>query len=284
MINVKPTKVHEQNIKKHKQLLEKWDMWDFAFFDGEEYYFLTLYEQFLKGITGYLILDYKGNILPFNQAKEPAFSLVSFNTMIHGAMQEMVPQMLKDMSPYEEVVSLLNRYKEDFVKINPQLETAIDRIIRYTTKALGNSKRIDDIINKLGNLQRFATRQHGYFDSQILDAMEDECVKYNAMMYEYGLNEFELMDDYQQVIDILSKEQPSIPIFTRKKIKQLLHASIQSNKGALNKTMQGFNEGFLEENVKLDETKLKESFKEKMLKSGIKAFEEKIVPKMRNPK
>lgn len=74
MINVKPTKTHEKNIHLHKKLFEKWDMWDFAYFDGKDYYFLTLYEQLFKGITGYLILDYKGNIVPFEQAKPPALS------------------------------------------------------------------------------------------------------------------------------------------------------------------------------------------------------------------
>ncbi|MGN7402170.1 hypothetical protein ACTHO0_20145 [Cytobacillus praedii] len=48
--------------------------------------------------------------------------------------------------------------------------------------------------------------------------------------------------------------------------------------------MQRFVEGFAEENIKLDESNLQQSFDEKMTKSGLKAFEEKIVPKIRNPK
>lgn len=284
MIDTKPTKTHEKNIKKHKSLIEKWDMWDFAYFDGRDYYFLTQYEQILKGITGYLILDYKGNIVPFEEAKAPALALVSFNTMIHSAMKEMVPQMLKEMSPYKDVVSLLNRHKADLVRMQPNLEASIEKIISHTTYALGNSKRIEDIINTLGNLQRFATRQHGYFNDEILDDMQAESVKYNVMMYDYGLKEFELMDDYQQVINSLSKGNSNVPASARKKISDLLRASIQSNNGALKKTMQGFVEGFAEENIKLDESNLQQSFDEKMTKSGLKAFEEKIVPKIRNPK
>lgn len=284
MIDTKPTKTHEKNIKKHKSLIEKWDMWDFAYFDGRDYYFLTQYEQILKGITGYLILDYKGNIVPFEEAKAPALALVSFNTMIHSAMKEMVPQMLKEMSPYKDVVTLLNRHKADLVRMQPNLEASIEKIISHTTYALGNSKRIEDIINTLGNLQRFATRQHGYFNDEILDDMQAESVKYNVMMYDYGLKEFELMDDYQQVINSLSKGNSNVPASARKKISDLLRASIQSNNGALKKTMQGFVEGFAEENIKLDESNLQQSFDEKMTKSGLKAFEEKIVPKIRNPK
>lgn len=284
MIDTKPSKTHEKNIKQHKSLLEKWDMWDFAYFDGRDYYFLTQFEQILKGITGYLILDYKGNIVPFEEAKAPALALVSFNTMIHSAMKEMVPQMLKDMSPYRDLVSLINRHKADLVRIQPNLEASIEKIITHTTYALGNSKRIDDIINTLGNLQRFATRKHGYFDDAILNDMQAESVKYNVMMYDYGLQEFELMDDYQQVINVLSEGTSNVPLSARKKISDLLRASIQSNNGALKKTMRGFVEGFAEENIKLDESNLQQSFDEKMTKSGLKAFEEKIVPKIRNPK
>jgi hypothetical protein len=103
LIDTKPTKLHENNIKQYKKVFEKWDMWDFAYFDGRDYYFLTQFEQVLKEITGYLILDYKGNIIPFEEAKTPALALVSFNTLIHSAMKEMVPQMLKDMSSYKEI-------------------------------------------------------------------------------------------------------------------------------------------------------------------------------------
>ncbi|MED3571743.1 hypothetical protein [Cytobacillus praedii] len=188
------------------------------------------------------------------------------------------------MSSYKDVVSLLNRHKADLVRIHPNLESSIEKIITYTTYALGNSKRIDDIINTLGNLQRFATRKHGYFDDEILNDMQAESVKYNVMMYDYGLKEFELMDDYQQVINVLSKGTSNVNPSARKKISNLLRASIQSNNGALKKTMQRFVEGFAEKNIKLDESNLQQSFDEKMTKSGLKAFEEKIVPKIRNPK
>ncbi|TCJ02182.1 hypothetical protein [Cytobacillus praedii] len=283
MIDTKPAKLHEKNIKQYKKIFEKWDMWDFAYFDGKDYYFLTLYEQVLKGITGYLILDYKGNIVPFVQAKAPALSLIRFNTMIHGAMQEMVPQMRKSMTPYKEVVSLLSKYKTNLVSKHPNLESSVEKVIQYTTHALGNSMRIEGFINKLGHLQRFATREHGYFDDEILKAMKEESVKYNAMMYEYGLNEFDMMNDYQQIINALSEGSSTIPFTDRKKINELLKAAMQSNNGSLKRTMQEFDDGFKEVNVLLNPANLEQSFDEKMSKSGLKAFEEKIVPIIRNP-
>lgn len=150
---------------------------DFAYFDGRDYYFLTQFEQVLKGITGYLILDYKGNIIPFEEAKTPALALVSFNTLIHSAMKEMVPRMLKDMSSYKEM----------------SIHLPAKRFLIF-----------------------------------------------------YGLL-------FNQIM-------------------------------VLKKTMQRFVEGFAEENIKLDESNLQQSFDEKITKSGLKAFEEKIVPKIRNPK
>lgn len=259
-------------------------MWDFAYFDGKEYYFLTLYEQVLRGITGYLILDYKGNIVPFEQAKSPALSLVSFNTMIHGAMQEMVPQMLKNMSPYKEVVSLLSQHKMGLVSKYPELESSVEKVIHSTEHALGNSKRIEDFINTLGHLQRSATRERGYFDEETLNSMQYECVKYNAMMYQYGLNEFDLMNDYKQIINRLRDEPANIPALSRKKLISLLNDSIQSNNGALKKTIKEFDDGFKEENVHLDPNNLIKSFDDKMNIGGLRAFEEKIIPKIRNPK
>ena len=51
LIDTKPTKLHENNVKQYKKVFEKWDMWDFAYFDGRDYYFLTQFEQVLKVIT-----------------------------------------------------------------------------------------------------------------------------------------------------------------------------------------------------------------------------------------
>ncbi|QED46421.1 hypothetical protein [Cytobacillus dafuensis] len=284
MINTKPTKLHIKNIKQYKNLLEKWDMWDFAYFDGNDYYFLTLYDHMLKGISGYLILDYEGNVLPFEKAEVPATALNRFNTMIHGAMQEMVPQMLKNMDPYKEVVSLLTQHKSDLIWRDPELASSIEKVIRYTTHALGISKRTEDIVNTLGHLQNIATKEQGYFNNEILNEMRNECIKYNVMMYEYGLNEFELMDDYEKIIKNLNEKPSDIPSSAQKKIIALLTASIQSNKGALTKTMKVFEDEFKEMNVHIDHANLEQSFDKKMERSRVKAFEEKIGPKIRNPK
>ncbi|MBS4193295.1 hypothetical protein KHA94_24735 [Bacillus sp. FJAT-49705] len=284
MIETKPTKTRQKSIKQYKKLLEKWDMWDFAYFDGNDYYFLTLYEQMRKGITGYLILDYEGNVLPFEQAKAPATSLIRFNTMIHGAMQEMVPQMLKNMDPYKKVVSLLSEHKTNLSSKDPELASSVDKVISYTTYAIGNSKRIEDFVNTLGQLQRIATKKQGFFDDEILNEMRDVCIKYNAMMFEYGLNEFELMDDYQQIINSLNEEPTNIPSSSRKKMIALLTASIDSNNGALTKTMKGFDDDFKQVNVQIDPANLEQSFNKMMEKSRLIAFEEKIAYKIRNPK
>lgn len=204
--------------------------------------------------------------------------------MIHGAMKEMVPQMLKNMAPYKEVVSLLTQYKLALISKYPELESSIEKVIHITTYALGNSIRIDGFINELGHLQRSATREKGYFDDDILNSMQHVCVKYNAMMYEYGLNEFSLMDDYQQIINRLWQAPSSIPASSRKKLMTLLKSAMESNNGTLKKTMKGFEDGFNEENPQLDPSNLIKSFDDKMNVIGLKDFEKKIIPKIRNPK
>lgn len=57
MINVKPTNNHKNNIKAYKRLLEKWDMWTYAFKQNEEFYFIASYTQKITGkVTGYFSL------------------------------------------------------------------------------------------------------------------------------------------------------------------------------------------------------------------------------------
>ncbi|MBY0124370.1 hypothetical protein [Bacillus sp. S/N-304-OC-R1] len=69
-------------------------------------------------------MDCEGNVVPFERAKAPALSLIRFNTTIHGAMKEMVPQMLKNMTPYKEVFSLLTQHKTGLINKSSKLEAS----------------------------------------------------------------------------------------------------------------------------------------------------------------
>lgn len=275
--------MHVTNIKKYKNMFEKWDMWDFAYFDGKEYYFLTLYEQFLKGITGYLILDAKGNVVPFNRSTDPAYFLVSYNTMIHETMKQMVPQMYKDMSPFKDVLSLLRKNKWEIVNSCTRCEPSINKIIEYTTISLENPKRIKDIVYTLGGYQNQIQDETGFFDKDFYDLMQDESGKYSEIMYMYGLREMEMIEDYQTIIDAISGTS-SIPKIERIKLKGLLKASIQSNKDALSKSMETFNRDIHGKKIIINIDNMKEALEKNKDEHGMKAFEEKIVPKIRNPK
>ncbi len=102
MINTKPTSKHKESIKTYRKLFEKWDMWDYAYYDGSEYYFLNQYISKIRGISGYLILDLSGNVIPFHQAKDIFRFIVNFNTMMSQAISDILPQMKKTCRPFKK--------------------------------------------------------------------------------------------------------------------------------------------------------------------------------------
>ena len=104
MINVKPTDKHVENIKKYKKWFEKWDMWDFAYKDKNNYYFLVLYEVPIKGISGYVFLDEKGEIVSFQEAVKYGTSLINFNTNMDEQIKKTLPQMKKNPAAFQALL------------------------------------------------------------------------------------------------------------------------------------------------------------------------------------
>ncbi|HHY71916.1 MAG TPA: hypothetical protein GX497_01530 [Bacillus bacterium] len=154
MINTKPTPRHIESIKKHKKLFEKWDMWDYAYFDGSEYYFLVQYFAPIKGISGYLILNRVGDVMPLLRVKEPFRCFVNYNTLISQAISDILPQMKKPMKPFEDSVKLLKQYQHTFRELFPIESASVDRIIFETEKTLENPKILNDIYYTLADYQK----------------------------------------------------------------------------------------------------------------------------------
>ncbi len=284
MINTKPTPKHIESIKKYKKILEKWDMWDFAYYDGSEYYFLNQYISYIKRISGYLILNSQGNAIPFSQAKEYFRYLINYNTMLAQTISDILPQMKKNMSPFQERVQLLIKYREAFNSLTSVEAESAARIINETNKTLEMPNLLNDIYYTIGTYQQQITMEKGYFDLELLKKIRSTFNQYREVMYKYGMRERSLNKDYDIVVNSLKNLKGKIPAKDRRNIKILLVSAKQSNQGALEKSMREFEQDDNGNKVFIDQTRLKESLAEKFKKDGLKYFEEKMVIKLRNPK
>ncbi|MGD6857954.1 hypothetical protein ACQCVO_23230 [Bacillus infantis] len=278
MINVKPTKEHMKNIKKHKKFLEKWEMWDYAYYDGHKHYFLVVYNSITGGITGYLILGEMGEEVPYSEAKEPAYYLNRYNTMVHYTINGIVPRMNKNMKPYEDMIELLGKHKADLVQQEPDLNSAIEQIVEYTQKNVQEASYVRDIVYTLGGYQREITRERGYFDREFLKVMEDEYGRYSEIMYTYGLREREMQPDYKRMYRLLESGKVSAP-----KLRSLLKAAIETNEKELEKSMATFEKDDQGNSLEIDKNNIKGSLSDNKTKLGRKDFEKLIVPFVRNP-
>ncbi|MFO1442103.1 hypothetical protein KDN24_02465 [Bacillus sp. Bva_UNVM-123] len=283
MINTKPTPKHLETIQEYKKMFEKWDMWDFAYFDGSEYYFLTLYNQPIRGITGYLILNQAGFAIPFSEAKHPAYCLISYNTLVHFAISNILPQIHKEMAPYKQFVSLLQKHRAVILAESPNMGDSIHKMITYTEDALQNSDKLNEIIRSLSYYQDKITKEVGFFDDTLLAKMQEEGAKYNEIMYVYGLREREMMPDYQQLIDFIHSNASSrIPRMDKWKLLHLIKAAMQSNKGALEKSLAGFEQDENGNRVTFDLNNIRESLQKQRTADGVVAFNKKSIPLIRN--
>lgn len=279
MIDVKPSKEHLKNIKEHKKFLEKWDMWDFAYYDGSEYYFLTAYNSITGGITGYLILNDKGEEISYSQAKEPAYYLISYNTLVHNTINGLAPRMNKNMQPYLDMVELLSNHKAEIVQQEPGLSGAIDQIIDYTQKNIQEAAYVREIVYNLGGYQREVTRERGYFDKEFLRVMENEFGRYSEIMYTYGIREREMQPDYQKLYRLLDSGKISIS-----KLKSILKAAIETNEKELEKSMSTYERDPDGASLEIDRNNIKESLRVNRSVQGKKDFEKISAPLIRNHK
>lgn len=285
MINTKPTPKHIENIKNYKKFLEKWNMWDYAYFDGTEYYFLNQYLSKIKGISGYLILDRNGEVIPFNQAKGIFLLLVNYNTMMSQAISDILPQMKKKMTPFQERVNLLIKHRDLFTTLSSgETLTSVDRIIKESNISLEMPKLLNDIYYTMADYQIEIRDKKGYFDQELLERIRKTFSGYRLTMYNYGMRERSLIKDYDIVVHSLNELDGKIPAGDIKKIKNLLIGAKQSNQDALEKSMREFEQDEEGNKVIIDQTRLEESLEVKFDKEGIKYFEEKMIVKLRNPK
>ncbi len=286
MINTKPTTRHIESIKSYKKFLEKWDMWDYAYYDGSEYYFLNQYLTKIQGsISGYLILDRKGEVIPFRKAKEILISLVNFNTLMSQAISDILPQMKKNMSPFQERVKLLIKHRDLFSTFSSaETVESVDRIINETNISLEIPQVLNDIFYTLSDYQIETKDKKGYFDQEFLEKVRRTFNGYRVTMYNYGMRERSLIKDYDIVVNSLNDLYGKIPAKELRDIKHLLVTAKQSNLGALEKSMIEFEQDEEGNKVMIDQSRIEESLEEKFDKEGVKYFEEKMIVKLRNPK
>ncbi|MFP7447027.1 hypothetical protein SFC50_25370 [Bacillus infantis] len=277
MINVKPTKQHIQTIKKHKKLLEKWDMWDYAYYDGKEYYFLTVYNTLLGKITGYLLLDASGREPEGEKVEEAAYYLISYNTMVHNTIAGIVPRMHMNMEPYQQMVKLLGKHKGELVREDPELEAAIEEILVLTKVIIEESSQIRDIVYTVGGYQREITRERGYFDLAFLRKMEEEFERYSIIMYTFGLRERTMAPAYKRIYELVSSGKVKAP-----RLKGLLKAAMETNEKELEKSMSTFERDPDGNPLEIDKENIQESLRLNRKVQGKKDFKEKIVPIIRN--
>ncbi|MCA1029230.1 hypothetical protein LCM23_24780 [Cytobacillus kochii] len=284
MINVKPTKNHKKSIKAHKRLFEKWNMWEFAFKQGRDYYFIVAYMQITGKVTGYLILDQNGNVPSLDEAKIPSYNLVLYNTKVNNAVTEMVIQMKKSMKPYEEMYEVLMAYKDYILKEKPLLESSINSIIEQSREGMKRPVKIRDIVMKLGNMQREITRGTGYFEIAFLNRFEEEYGKYAEIIYTFIKREEELKPVYEELRTVVSLQEMGLPASGKKKIIGILGAWLSSFDRVLKKSISSFELDDRGNKIPIDLTNIKHSISKSSEEIAKRDFKRLILPIMRNPK
>lgn len=282
MINVKPTANHIKNIKKHKKLLEKWKMWGFAYYDGNDYYYMAQYTQITGSLTGYLVLNQKGEDLPLSQVLSQAYYLVRYNTMVHNTISAMAPQMAKSRKTYEEMLHLLKNNQHEIVRARPDFTEAIRKMIELNEFSVKMTERIREIVYTLGGYQREITRDRGYFDQQFFDVMDDEYGKYSELMYKYGIQERDIHKDYAVLSEALDTGNMAISSSDKKKLKTLLKATQETNEKELKKSLETFEKDDQGNQLYIDLNNIKESLAKNREDIGKRDFQKITVPIIRN--
>lgn len=282
MINVKPTTNHIKTIKEHKRFLEKWDMWDFAYFDGKDYYFVVVYTRRGGKITGYLILNKDGYAPPLEQVKSPAYHLISYNTMVHNTITILVPRTKSNVSPVQLMSRLITTYKNEILKDHSYLTESIEKILQRNSEVEKYPEVIKEIAYTLGNYQLHITRKTGFFDKEFLNKMEDEFYKYDELVYKYGIREREIIEDYEKLLHALQMDNIDINRKDKNQLIKLLRSRISSIEKNLKKSLESYEKDEYGKEKFIDPNNIKDSIVKNIKKSGRRDFQNIIMPKIRN--
>ncbi|MGM9944876.1 MAG: hypothetical protein ACI33M_08035 [Lysinibacillus sp.] len=282
MNNVKLTDRHLENIKKHKRLFEKWDLWDYSYKENNKHYYVVSYEMPIKGVTGYLFLNENGEELPYNEAVKYGIPIMNFNTIMDELIKKTLPQMYKDTTPYKQLLTLLTDYEQAFLKVDGSVKDSINRIIIGTKETLQMNPKLEEIYYEIGYMQREVTREKGYLDKDLLMRINDKMLDIRTILYSFGVREIGLNADYNFVLNIMKDNKIEMPRLKYLGLKSNIRAAIDSNNTTLKKSMRKFETDFEGNEVYIDPNDIKGSLKRKTEASIGKEFEESIVPLIRN--
>ncbi|QFT87768.1 hypothetical protein FIU87_03800 [Bacillus sp. THAF10] len=196
MFKVQPSPKINKSISKKKKFLEKADLYEYALKYQNELYLNVDFLQFGKS-KGTLLLDEQGEIVPKDQALQPAILHSHFNNYIHAVINTMIPETRKSIKPYEEVVFLLG----------PLLDSEVPDYVQTTfecfQKVVDIREEQNQIIYKIRDIQNMVYDKVGYFTEEDLTVMRENCEGFNVGQFTIGKVQLESVKEIEQTIEWL---------------------------------------------------------------------------------
>lgn len=200
MFKVQPSPSIKKSINKKKKLFEKTDLYGYALKYQGAYYLNVDFLQFGNS-KGTLLLNEHGEIVPKEEALQPAILHSHFNNYIHAVINTMIPETRKSIKPYEEVSSLLGALIDseipDYVKVTFE---CFKKVVDIREEQNQSIYKIRDIQNKVYD-------EVGYFTEEDLAVMRELSESFNVGQFIIGSVQLDSVKEVEQTIGWLKQKQ-----------------------------------------------------------------------------
>ncbi|WP_078382316.1 hypothetical protein [Sutcliffiella halmapala] len=201
MLQMEASKTVTEKIKNHKQFLEKADMWNYAFQDNGKLYIIVQYIR-LNKINGTLILTSEGEEVSKEEAIKFYQIFNRYNSIVHGGIAVMIPEMQKSYTAYEDLLRDLEDYKEALLMEASDKEL-VHNYIESVHRVVQTRRDIPNIVYGMRDLQNKILDEQGYFTEADLHQMQQFGEDFNRVQFIFAVEQLEKIDMGREVLRLL---------------------------------------------------------------------------------
>lgn len=205
MLQMKAPNTVTEKIKKHKRFLEKEDVWNYAYQDNGKLYLIVQYIRFNK-IIGTLILTNEGEEPRKEEAIKPYQIFNRYNSIVHGVISVMIPEMQKSYKAYEDLLRDLEHYKEMLLMHSSNKEI-VREYIESVQRVVQTRRDIPNIVYGTRDLQNKILKEQGFFTEADLEQMQRFAEEFNRTQFIFAVEQLEKMDLGREVLSLLRNIQ-----------------------------------------------------------------------------
>ena len=235
---VQPTASVKAEIKKHKRIFEKDELFTYTLKYESETYHQVRYTRFGKG-SGYLILTADGKVVPLAEAKAVIKQFDTYNTCIVSATTRLFRYKENPIHVLIELKELLPQLEP----FGPTISNDVEHVIALADTYVREKERLNAIYEEMRQMDIEVQQKRGFLTITEVERADAYIAEMNGLLYDSLRQSRATLPAFKRLHKFIQHNYKQVVERTghAKRLHMLLRAFTHSrNIRTLEQTLQGF--------------------------------------------